>query len=150
MNWEGGRLFDELGEGFGGWPEDDLVEGFDVEGFFGAHVDGADAALVGDVDEAGGGVDGAGGADDEEGGGAVEFVVDGVHVEWDFAEPDDVRADRGVAGFTDGEVIGVFVERLVGEVFVGTSAARLEEVAVHVMDAVGAGALMEVVYVLSA
>jgi len=49
MNWEGGRLFDELGEGFGGWPEDDLVEGFDVEGFFGAHVDGADAALVGGI-----------------------------------------------------------------------------------------------------
>ena len=74
-----------------------------VEGFFGADVDGADAALVGDVDEAGGGIDGAGGADDEEDGGAVEFAVDGVHVERDFAEPDDVRADGGVAGFADGE-----------------------------------------------
>ena len=141
---------DELGQGFGGGAEDDFVEGVGVEGLFGADVDGADAALVGDVDEAGGGIDGAGGADDEEDGGAVEFAVDGVHVEGDFAEPDDVRADGGVAGFADGEVVGVFVEGLVGEVFVGASAAGLEEAAVHVMDAVGAGALVEVVYVLGA
>ncbi len=46
--------------------------------------------------------------------------------------------------------VGVFVEGLVGEVFVGASAAGLEEAAVHVMDAVGAGALVEVVDVLSA
>src|SRR6266550_4680618 len=43
--WAGGGLFDEPGQGFGGGAEDDFVEGFDVEGFFGAYVDGADAAL---------------------------------------------------------------------------------------------------------
>ncbi len=155
MTW----LFGELGlclvEGFadfreavGSGGEDDFVEGFEVEGFFGAYVDGADAALVGDVDEAGSGIDGAGGADDEQHGGSIEFAVDGVHVERDFAEPDDVRADRGVAGFADGNVIGVFVEGLVGEGFVGTSAAGLEEAAVHVVDAMGSSALVEVVYVL--
>src|SRR5882757_844539 len=153
MNWEGTAgqgLFNELGQGFGGGAEDDFVEGVEVEGFFGAYVDGADASLVGNVNEAGSGIDGAGGADDEENGGAVEFAVDGVHVERDFAEPDDVRADSGVAGFADGEVIGAFVEGLVGEVFVGTSAAGLEEAAVHVVDAVRAGALVEVVDVLGA
>ncbi len=117
---------------------DDFVEGMDVERFFGADVDGADAALVRYVDEAGGGIDGAGGADDEEDGGAVELAVDGVHVERNFAEPDDVRADAGVAGFADGEVIGVFVEGVIGEVLVGTSAAGLEEAAVHVVDVAGA------------
>src|SRR5258707_8282414 len=79
----GSGLFDEFGQGFGGGAEDDFVEGVDVEGFFGAYVDGADASQVGDVDEAGGWIDGAGGADDEEDSGSVEFAVDGVHVEWD-------------------------------------------------------------------
>ena len=140
----------DRGESVGGGAEDDLIEGIPVEGFFGAYVDGADAALVGDIDEAGSGIYGAGGADDEEDGGAVEFAVDGVHVERDFAEPDDVRADGGVAGFANGEIVGVLIEGLVGEVFVRTSAAGLEEAAVHVVDAVGAGALVEVVYVLGA
>src|SRR5882757_3317616 len=113
MNWEctaGQRLFDELGQGFGGGAEDDFIEGVEVEGFFGAYVDGADAVLVGNVNEAGSGIDGAGGADHEENGGAVEFAVDGVHVERNFAKPDNVRADSGVAGFADGELIGVFIE----------------------------------------
>ena len=68
------ELFKERWKGLGGGAEDDLVEGVGVEGLFGADVEGADAALVGDVDEAGGGIDGAGGADDEEGSGAVEFA----------------------------------------------------------------------------
>ncbi len=121
-----------------------------VERLFGADVDGADASLVGDVDEARGGIDGAGGAYDEESGGSVEFAVDAVHVEGDFAEPDDVRADGGGAGFAGGEVGGGFVEGLVGEGFVAAYAAGLEEGSVHVVDAVGAGALVEVVDVLGA
>src|SRR6266566_3171383 len=150
MSWGCRWSDDEFGEGFGGGAEDDFIEGVAVEGLFGAYVDGADVALVGDVDEPGGGIDGAGGADYEKSGGAVKFVVNGVHVEWDLAEPDDVRADGGVAGFADGEGLRVFVEGLVGEGFVGTSAAGLKEAAVHVVDAVGAGALVEVVYVLGA
>ena len=134
----------------GSGAKDDLFEGFGVRWFFGADVDGADAALVGDVDEAGGGVDGAGGAYDEEDGGAVELVVDGVHVEGDFAEPDDVGTDGGAALAAGGEVFCIVVEGLVGEWLVATDAAGLEEAAVHVVDAVGAGALVEVVDVLGA
>ena len=138
----------EGGEDFGGGAEEDLVEGVGVEGCFGAYVEGADAALVGDVDEAGGGVDVAGGSDDEEGGGAVEFGVDVVHGEGDFAEPDDVGADGVGADFAGGE--GGFVEGLVGEGSVAAGAAGLEELAVHVVDVAGAGALVEVVYILGA
>src|SRR5882757_6333244 len=116
MNWECGcGSGEEAGQGFGGGAEDDFIEGFDVEGFFGAYVDGADASLVGDVDEAGSGIDGAGGADDKEGGGAVEFSVDGVHVEGDFAEPDYVGADGLATLVAGGEGLGVFVEGLGGE-----------------------------------
>jgi hypothetical protein len=61
-----------------------------------------------------------------------------------------VGTDGGVAGFADGKVIWFVIEGLVGEGFVGTSAAGLEEGAVHVVDATGAGALVEVVYVLGA
>jgi hypothetical protein len=142
--------FEERGEGFGGRAENDFVEGVGVEGFFGANVDGADAALVGDLDKAGGGVDGAGGSYDEEDGGAVEFAVDGVHFEGDFAEPDDMRADGGMAGFADGDDVGVIVDGAVDEVLVGAGAAGLKEAAVHVVDAVRAGSLVEVVYVLGA
>ena len=142
--------FDEGGENFGGGPEDDFVEGFCVERFFGAYVDSVDAALVGDLNEARGGVDGAGGSYDEEDGGAIEFAVDGVHFERDFTEPDDVRADGGVAGFADGDDVGVIVDGAVDEVFVGASAAGFKEAAVHVVYAVRAGSLVEVVYVLRA
>jgi len=146
--WPG--LFRQLRQRFGGGAEDDFIEGVGVERFFRAYVDGADAALVGDVDEAGGGIDGAGGAYDEEDGGAVELVVDRVHIKGDFAEPDDVWTDGGVAGFADGEGFGVFVEGVVGEALAGAGAAGLEEGAVHVVDAVRAGALVEVVDVLGA
>jgi hypothetical protein len=152
MNCVGGDAdsVDELRQGFGGCAEDDFVEGARVEGLLGTYINRADATLVGDVDEAGGWVDGAGGAYDEEGRGTVEFAVDGVHVEWDFAEPDDVGSDGGVAGFADWEVIGVFVEGLVGKGLIGASTAGLKEAAMHVVDAAGASALMEVVYVLGA
>src|SRR5579871_7044294 len=100
--------------------------------------------------ETGGGIDRAGGAYDEENVSAVQFAVDGVHVERDFAKPDDVRAYGGVAGLADGKIIGVFVERVVGEVLVGAGAAGLEETAVHVVDATRTSTLMEVVYVLGA
>jgi len=138
----------EGGEDFGGGAEEDFVEGFGVERRFGACVDGADAALVGDVDEAGGGVDVAGGSYDEEGGGAVEFGVDVLHGERDFAEPDDVRADGMAAVFAGGE--GFFVEGGVGEGDVAAGAAGLEELAVHVVEVLRAGALVEVVYILGA
>jgi hypothetical protein len=42
------------------------------------------------------------------------------------------------------------VEGVVGERLVAARAAGFEEAAVHVVDAVGAGALVEVVYVLGA
>ena len=102
------------------------------------------------MDEAGSGIDGARGADDEEDGGAVEFAVDGFHVEGNFAEPDDVRADGCAAGFACGEFLWVFVEGLVGEGLIAAYAAGLEEGSVHVMDAARAGAFVEVVDVLRA
>ena len=138
----------EGGEDFGGGAEEDLVEGVGVERGFGAGVEGADAALVGDVNEARGGVDRAGGSDDEEGGGAVELGVDVVHGEGDFAEPDDVGTDGATAVVADGE--GGFVEGGVGEGSVAAGAAGLEELAVHVVDVAGAGALVEVVDILGA
>ncbi len=104
--------------------------------------------MVGDVDEACGGIDVAGGSYDEEGGGAVEFGVDFVHGEGDFAEPNDVGADGVGTDFAGGE--GGFVEGLVGEGMVAAGAAGLEELAVHVVDVAGAGALVEVVDVLGA
>jgi hypothetical protein len=55
-----------------------------------------------------------------------------------------------MAGFADGEVVGVFVKGVVGEVLVGADAAGLEEAAVHVVDAARTGSLVEVVYVLRA
>ena len=129
-------LADHLWQRFGGGAEDNFVEGFGVEGLFWAHVDGAHAALVGDVDEAGGGIDGAGGADDQEDGGAVEFAVDGIHVEGDFTEPNDVGPDGGSADLAGGKIVRVFVEGLVGERLVATTTAGFEEATVHVMDAV--------------
>ena len=44
----------------------------------------------------------------------------------------------------------VFVEGMVGKGLVATGAAGFEEGAVHVVDALGSGALVEVVYVLRA
>jgi hypothetical protein len=143
-------LLEQRWEGLSGWAEDDLIERIGVEWVFGTYVDSSDVSLIGIMDETCGGVDGAGGADDEQDGGATELAVDSVHFEWNFAEPDDVWADGGVAGFADGEVIGVFVDGLVGEVLVGAGTAGLEEAAVHVMDAVRASAFVEIVYVLSA
>lgn len=52
-------LSEQRGKHFGGGAEEDLIEGFAVERLFGPHVDGVDAALVGDMDEASGGIDGA-------------------------------------------------------------------------------------------
>ncbi len=100
------------------------------------------------MDEAGGWVDVAGSSYDEEGGGAVEFGVDVVHGQGDFAEPDDVGADGVAAGLAGGE--GGVVEGLVGEGLVAAGAAGLEELAMHVVEVVGAGALVEVVYILGA
>ncbi len=142
----------EGGKDFGGGAQEDFAEGVGVEGFLGAYVDGADAGSVGDVDEAGGGVDGAGGAYDEEGGGAVEFAVDAVHVERDLAKPDDVGTDGAAAGGAGRDVaLGLdLVEGLVGKRIFATDAAGLEEGSVHVVDALGTGALVEVVDVLGA
>ena len=44
----------------------------------------------------------------------------------------------------------VFIEGLIGERLVAEGATGFEERAVHVVDALGAGALVEVVYVLRA
>lgn len=52
-------FLEERGKHLGGVAEEDLVEGFAVERLFGPDVDGVDAALVGDMDEARGGIDGA-------------------------------------------------------------------------------------------
>lgn len=130
--------------------ESDLVEGVGIERFFRADVDGADASLPGDMDEASGGIDGAGGPNYEEDCSALKFAVDAVHVERDLAEPDDVRTDRSAAVFAGGESRGGLVQGLVGEGPVAADAAGLEEASVHVVDAAGAGALVEVVDVLRA
>jgi len=121
-----------------------------VGGAFGADVDGAGAALVGYVDEASGGIHGAGGAYDEKDGCTIELAVDGVHVEGDFAEPDDVGADWGSALTAFRKGLGGFVEGCVGEGLIAASAAGLEERAVHVVDALGPGALVQVIDVLGA
>ena len=106
-------LADHLWQGFGGIAEYDVVEGVNVERLFGADVDGADAALFGDLDKSGGRIDGTGGADDKQDGGAVEFAVDGIHVEGDFTEPNDVGPDGGSADLAGGKIVRVFVEGLV-------------------------------------
>lgn len=59
-------------------------------------------------------------------------------------------ADWSSAAIAEGESGCGFVEGLVGEGLVATGAAGLEEAAVHVVDACGAGALVEVVDVLGA
>src|SRR5580698_1821474 len=97
-------------QGFACRREDDLVECIRVGGFLGADIDTTDASLVGHVDEARSGIHRAGGAYDEEGGCAVEFAVDAVHIEGNFAEPDDVRADGGSAGFAGRQVISSLVK----------------------------------------
>ncbi len=55
-----------------------------------------------------------------------------------------------VAGCARGKVIGVLIRCVVGEGLVAAFAAGLEELAVHVVEILGAGAFVEVVYVLCA
>jgi len=143
------RGFEEGWKRFRGGAEDDLVKGFGVEGLFGADVEGADVALAGDVNEAGGGVYGARCSHDEQNGSAVEFAIDGFEIEGNLAEPDDVGANRGSAVLTSGQG-GSFVDGIVLECDLAASASGLKEGSVHVVNAVGAGALVEVIDVLGA
>src|SRR6202012_5432149 len=143
-------------ERFSGGAEDDFVEGVDVERLFRAYVNRADAALIGNVNETSGGIDRAGGANNEKDGGTAEFVVDALHIEGNLAEPDNMRADGLAATFAGGELVRIFVEGLIEEGFRRTlttraaRAARFEQAAVHVMDAMRARALVEIVDVLCA
>jgi hypothetical protein len=59
FSWRTSSVGEENRQNFGGGAEKDFVEGFGVEGFLGADIDGADVVMASDVDEAGGGVDGA-------------------------------------------------------------------------------------------
>src|ERR1700760_456018 len=113
----------ERREDGGGVAEEDFVKGVAVERLFGTYVDGMNAALVCDVDKAGGGIDRTRGSDDQKDGGVVELAVDGVHVEGNFPEPDDVRADGGAALLAGGESFGGFVESGIREGLIATGAA---------------------------
>jgi hypothetical protein len=98
------------------------------------------------MDQSCGWIDGTGGADDEKYGSAGEFAVDFVHVEWDFTEPDDMRADERATGACG--KWGGFVEGTVGEGLIALGAAGVEEGSMHVVETTGSGLLMEVVDVL--
>lgn len=129
-------------EGLRGGAEDDFVEFAGVLWGFGAGVDRAGSGAIGVGDEGGGGVDRAGGSGDEQNGGTEELADGFVEGEGCFAEPDDVWADGGAADVADGEGGGVEVEGAIGKWEVAALAARLEEAAVHVVEVVGAGALV--------
>src|SRR5260370_1164819 len=100
--------------------------------------------------ESRGGIDGARGAYNKEDSGAVEFPVDAFHVERNFAEPDDMRTDGRAAIRAPGKVGCGLIQRLIRAGQVAVHAPRLEERSVHVMDAMGTGALVKVVDVLGA
>lgn len=74
--------------------------------------------------------------------------VDAIEVERGLAEPDDVRADAAAAEAAGGEIGRGLVGVPIREGVAAELAAGLEEVAVHVVHTVGAGALVEIVDVL--
>ncbi len=107
--------------------------------------------LAGLVNEAGGGIDGAGGAYDEHERSLIDLALDAIHAEWDFSEEDDVRAEKSAAG----AATNVGEDAVDGMVFYGWAAATvfaagLGEFSVHMEEANGAGALVQVVNVLRA
>jgi hypothetical protein len=61
-----------------------------------------------------------------------------------------MRTNWSAAVLTHGEARSGFVKRLIGEWLVASNAARLEETSVHVVDAAGAGSLVQVIDVLCA
>ena len=130
--------------------QQNLVEGVGIDGRLWAHVDGADVSLVRDPDESRGGIDRARRADNDQDRGAIELAVDTFHVERDFPEPDDVRTNGSAALWACGKVGRGFVERCVREGHIAVHASRLKEGSVHVMDAAGTSALVEVIDVLGA
>jgi hypothetical protein len=107
-------------DGSGG-TGDDVSEGCGVLGRFGADVDCAGGVLSGPVDEVGGGIDGAGGAYDEHERGLIDLTLDAVHVEWNFSEEDDVRAQESAAG----AATNVGDDAVDGVVFYGWAAATV-------------------------
>jgi hypothetical protein len=107
--------------------------------------------LTGPMDKICGGLDGAGGTDDEHKRGLIDLLLDTIHFERNYAEEDDVRAKAGAAGATRNFVEGV----VDGVVFGGWAAASgfaagFGEFTMHVDEAGGTGALVEVVDVLGA
>jgi len=116
---------------------------------FRAEVEGFGAA-GGMGGKTGGGLDGARGADGEENSALVERGEDFVEMEGSFAEPADVRPDLSSAGAARDFDRG-FIKVGVVEGCTGTGVATaLEEFAVHVEDAAGAGLLVEIVDILRA
>jgi hypothetical protein len=103
------------------------------------------------VDEVCGGVDGAGGSDDEHQRGAVNLLLDAIHLERNFTEENDVGAEARAAGaardFIEGAIDGVIFN---GWTATFGLAAGLGEFAVHVDEVAGAGALVEIIYILGA
>jgi hypothetical protein len=100
--------------------------------------------------ESGRGINGSRSANNQHDGSAVEFAINTFHVQRDLAEPDNVWADRLSAVPASGKVGGCLVERLVWKRHIAPHAARLEELSMHVMDAMGTGAFVEVVDILCA
>ena len=147
------RLFnaEEGGENFAGFAIDYLREGVGVERGLGADVYGAGSILFCPVDETGSGVDGAGSADDEHQGGFADLFADAVHLVGNFSEEDDVGAEAAsataAAYFREAGVEGVVWN---GRLAAVALAMGLVELAMHVEEVDGAGALVEVVHILRA
>lgn len=128
----------------------DLVEDIGVQWSIRADVYRANSSLIGDLHESRGRVDGARSAHYQQDGREIELTIDLIHGERHLAEPDNIRADGTAAVSAPRQGACSFVELLVSERNAATHAARLEEAAVHVMNALGAGALMEVIDILCA
>ncbi len=118
-----------------------IVGGLEIE------LAGSRAETPGDADEARGRVHRTGRADGNEQVGVLKRLLDRLHVQRHFAEPDDIRPER-----SNGAAIGAAVgdtEVLPPVSFGGTKlAADPKQFTVHVHDLVRAGALMQIVNVL--
>jgi hypothetical protein len=142
---------EEVREDFAGFAFDYLREGMGVERGLGAYVNSAGSILFCPVDETGGGVDGAGSADDKHQGCFVDLFADAVHLVGNFSEEDDVGAEAASATaatyFREAGVEGVIWN---GRLAAVALAMGLVELAMHVEEVDGAGALVEVVHILRA
>lgn len=104
------------------------------------------AEVLGDLLETGGRVNNAARTDVYKFICILQGVFDLIHIQGNFAKPDDVRAAHGSADRAFG-FHRLFAGKIKNVIFV-FFAAKLIQVAVHMQDAFRAGAFMQVVYVL--